>query len=70
MNPLPEERLYMPAQLDCVELADETTRAFKCALPPGGNLNDFMIVGKQGWLNREAMLIDCQAEIEIRNKTR
>lgn len=37
-------------------------------MPPKSDLNDFMIVGKAAWQEREDILVDCQLELTSKEK--
>jgi len=59
----PEERVYFPEELSCVAaviISEESKEdGFTCKLPPGGKLEDFLIVGQKAWLDKIDLIDDC-----------
>lgn len=68
VNPPLDKRVYFPSQLACREIEKSGARLMECLMPPKSDLNDFMIVGKAAWQEREDILVDCQLELTSKEK--
>jgi hypothetical protein len=64
INPPIESRVFFPKDLACREVQRSGARLLECIMPPKSEVNEFIIVGKKGWIDREETLIDCQQSLE------
>lgn len=55
--------MFFPQEMACREIKKAGARLLECVLPPASKVEDFIIVGKKGWLQREEALIDCQQDL-------